>query len=95
MNSFKKNHNRKTDYYLPKGTGIVKIPRGDSDTYIGHIQTKLARPGGKSYVDIKLSRDWDFGDQEVGNEEYRALIHAIPEICSDLEWSNEISINLG
>ncbi len=69
--------------------------RGNRDDYIGRIDTTHVRPDHESSIDLELRRDWDFGDQERGNEEYRALVHAYPEIRRDMKWSNEVSISLG
>jgi len=83
------------DHYIPVGGTHKKIPRGNPDDYIGYIGMQVVRPDGEDSKEIQFEREWDFGDQESGNEEYRTLVHAYPEIRRDIQWSNEVRINLG
>jgi hypothetical protein len=73
----------------------AQLPRGNRDDLVGEIARQTVRPNGNSFVDLDLRREFDFGNQESGNEEYVALISAYPDIRGDTRFSNEVSANLG
>ena len=61
----------------------------------GLTRGALGDPDHRDVVDLEFRREWDFGNQESGNEEYRALITAYPDIRGATRFSNEVSANLG
>lgn len=69
--------------------------KGDRDDLIGEIGRRTVSPNGQSFSDIEIRRNFDFGNQESGNEEYLALVSAYPEIRGDTRFSNEVKANLG
>ena len=85
------------DNYFPQNPRdfATQIARGNRDDLIGEIGRRTVRPNGTAPVDVDIRREWDFGNQESGNEEYRALITAYPDIRGATRFSNEISMNLG
>ncbi|CAN5706336.1 hypothetical protein BH20ACI4_BH20ACI4_11030 [soil metagenome] len=68
---------------------------GDLDDFITWISFESIRPNGNSTIILTRRKEFDVGNQEDGNEEYRALVWVIPEIVEGKAWSNEVSINLG
>ncbi len=82
-------------YITGPGTGEELLSRGNRDDRIGRFVNTIVNPDGKAYKDLEFKNHWDFGSNEWGNEEYRALVHAYPEIRRDRKWTNEVSINLG
>jgi len=85
------------DVFIPQNSNqfATQVARGNRDDLIGEIGRQNVRPNGNSSVDLEFRREWDFGNQESGNEEYRALITAYPDIRGATRFSNEVSINLG
>ena len=85
------------DVFLPQGPQkfATQVANGNRDDLIGEIGRRNVRPDGNSFVDLEFRREWDFGNQESGNEEYRALITAYPDIRGATRFSNEVSVNLG
>ena len=79
----------------PAGNGLVWHPRGDRDDYVGNIGSQWVKPNGATSRTFTFRRNWDFGNQEAGNEEYRAVATIVPETRGDLRSSNEISVNVG
>lgn len=79
---------------LPDGN-IHWYSVGNLDDWIGWIGGTWMRPGGVSSRTFDLRRNWDFGNQESGNEEYLGIATVVPEVRSDIKFSNEVSINLG
>lgn len=82
-------------YITGPGTEEELVSRGNRDDRIGRIVNTIVKPDGQPSKDLDFTRNWDFGSNESGNEEYRALVHAYPEIRRDRKWTNEVSINLG
>ena len=74
--------------------GLRWFPRGNPDDFIGYIFKGLIQPNGNSTIHRSHKRDWNFPNNENGNEEYRALVQIIPEITTGGGWSNEVSVNL-
>ena len=84
------------DFYdmLPDGN-LHWLRIGNLDDFIGTVQKFWVRPNGSSSRAITMRRNWDFGDQEGGNEEYLGVATVVPEQRSDIKFSNEVSINVG
>lgn len=85
---------RDTWNMLPDG-GITRHERGDEDDSVGFIDSTSMRPNGQSSRPFELRRNFNFGNQEIGSEEYYAVATVVPEIRGDLALSNEVSANLG
>lgn len=85
------------DHYFPQNpqSFATQVAQGNRDDLVGEIGRRMIRPNGESTVSVDLRREWDFGDQESGNEEYRALVTVYPDIRGAARFSNEISANLG
>ncbi|MEM7085607.1 MAG: hypothetical protein AAF489_05465 [Bacteroidota bacterium] len=88
------------DAYHPRPNGafnfgIEQNPKGNPDDSLGWIDARAIRPDGLSTRFFTVRRDLNVGNQEPGNEEYRAYVYVIPEITSGQSWSNEVSVNLG
>lgn len=85
------------DVYVAHDSDLfaAQMPRGNRDDLVGEIGRRIVRPNGDSNVDLDIRRDFDFGDRENGNEEYRALVSAYPDIRGDTRFSNEVVANLG
>lgn len=66
----------------------------DDDIGVIHFAKNSVRPDGQALVHRSFKRDWDFPDNESGDEEYRALIVVTPEVHAASAWSNEVHINL-
>lgn len=73
----------------------AQLNRGNRDDLVGEIGRRTVRPDGQGFRDVELRRDWDFGNQESGNEEYVALVSAYPDVRGDTRFSNEVVANLG
>ena len=84
------------DIFIPQNQDFAtQVARGNRDDLIGEIGRSSIRPDGNASVDLEFRREWDFGNQESGNEEYRALITAYPDVHGATRFSNEVSVNLG
>lgn len=68
---------------------------GDLDDFITWISFESIRPNGNNTIVLTRRKEFNVGNQESGDEEYRALVWVIPEIVEGKAWSNEVSINLG
>ncbi len=68
---------------------------GNLDDFIGTIQKLWVRPDGASSRSYTLRRNWDFGNQEAGAEEYMGIATVVPEDHGDIKFAPEISANLG
>ena len=79
---------------LPDG-GIHWMSIGNLDDFIGTVDTQWVRPNGASSRTFTFRRNWDFGNQESGNEEYNGVATIVPETRGDVKFSREISANLG
>jgi len=79
---------------LPDG-GIHWKSIGNLDDFIGTVGRRWVRPNGQASRTITFRRNWDFGNQEVFNEEYMGIGTVVPETRGDIRFSNEISANLG
>lgn len=84
-------------YY--RGVGSPFIARqqseGNSDDLIGLIHAGTIRPNGSTIIHRKFRAEWDFGGNESGPEEYRALVDVVPEVGAASAWSQEAVLNLG
>lgn len=79
---------------LPDG-GIHWLSIGNLDDFIGNVGAQWIRPNGVSSRTITMRRNWDFGNQESGSEEYMGIATVVPETRGDIRFSPEISANLG
>lgn len=75
--------------------GIETKASGNADDFITWVDSRSVRPNGQNTRFFTVRREFNVGNQESGNEEYRAFVNIIPEITSGQAWSNEVSINLG
>jgi hypothetical protein len=87
-----------TDYrffdMLPSGD-IHWLAKGNMDDFIGTIRRQWVRPSGSATRTYTFRRNWDFGNQESGAEEYMGIATIVPEVRGDIRFSTEISANLG
>ena len=79
---------------LPDGN-IHWLSIGNLDDWIGSIGARWVRPAGTTSRTYTFRRNWDFGSNESGNEEYVGVATVVPELRADIKFSNEVSINLG
>lgn len=79
---------------LPDGT-ITRHEIGNPDDFIGKLGSVSIKPDGQPSRTFSIEREFDFGRNEVGREEYFAIVTVVPEIRGDLRRSNEVSIDLG
>ena len=79
---------------LPSG-GIHWHSIGNLDDFVGTIGAQWVRPNGASSRTIVMRRNWDFGNQEPGAEEYMGIATIVPETRGDVRFAPEISANLG
>lgn len=68
---------------------------GNLDDFIGNIGSRWVRPDGQTSRSYTLERNWDFGNQEGGAEEYMGIATIVPEIRGDIRFATEVSANLG
>ena len=68
---------------------------GNLDDFIGTVGAQWIRPAGLRRRTITMRRNWDFGNQESGAEEYVGIATVVPELHSDIRFSPEVSANLG
>lgn len=88
------------DTFHPRANGAFSFgidwrSNGDLDDFVRWLDSRTVRPNGLNTRFFTIRRDFNVGNQEGGNEEYRAFINVVPEITSGQAWSNEVSINLG
>ena len=79
---------------LPDGN-IHWLSVGNLDDFIGGVGSRWIRPDGVSSRTYTLSRNWDFGNQESGAEEYMGVATVVPEMRADIKFAPEVSANLG
>jgi len=79
---------------LPNGS-IHWSSIGNLDDFVGNVGSRWIRPDGASSRTITMRRNWDFGNQEPGSEEYMGIATVVPETRGDIRFSAEISANLG
>jgi hypothetical protein len=68
---------------------------GNLDDFIGTVGSQWVRPNGAASRTVTLRRNWDFGNQEPGAEEYMGIATIVPETRGDIRFAPEISANLG
>jgi hypothetical protein len=68
---------------------------GNLDDFVGTIGGQWVRPNGSRSRTIVMRRNWDFGNQEAGAEEYMGIATIVPEVRGDVRFAPEISANLG
>jgi len=59
------------------------------------LDTYHWEPNGNYTFMLTRRKEFDVGNQESGNEEYKAMVWVVPEIVAGRAWSNTLSINLG
>jgi hypothetical protein len=74
---------------------MTPIVSGDADDRVRRLPPQVVQPDGRSRVTVIIEERFDIGDQESGDEEYRAVVFVIPEIRADVAMSNEVIANLG
>lgn len=79
---------------LPDGR-IHWLSIGNLDDFVGTIRRQWIRPAGATSRNYTLRRDWDFGNQESGAEEYMGIATVVPETRADIKFAPEVSANLG
>ena len=79
---------------LPSGN-IHWLSIGNLDDFIGTVRRQWVRPSGSTTRTYTFRRNWDFGNQEAGSEEYMGIATIVPEVKGDIRFSPEISANLG
>ncbi len=67
---------------------------GNLDDYIGRIFSMWIRPNGQRNYNFNERRDWNFPNNEWGEEEYISVVTVVPEDHSDVAFSNRVDINL-
>jgi hypothetical protein len=80
------------------GTDIWQVRFENLDEFVGTVTPFPA--GSELIADGEVAhrlheRAWDFGHQERGEEEYVAIVHVVPEICSAGGRSEVFKANLG
>jgi len=70
------------------------VANQDTDDFIGTVRDGSVRPNHAGVLHRRFRREWDFPNNEWGNEEYRSLVTVAPEIRTGAGWSNEVSINV-
>ncbi|AGH44307.1 hypothetical protein [Paraglaciecola psychrophila] len=78
---------------LPGG-GIHWSSVGNMDDFIGTVGRQWIRPNGSSSRTLTLRLNWNFGNQEIGSEEYLGVATVVPETRGDIRFSPEVSANL-
>jgi|LGOV01.1.fsa_nt_gb hypothetical protein len=66
---------------------------GNRDDFIGWISSFTINPS-SDIQHFELERAWSFPNNEVGEEEYEALVSLVPFVGTAAKWSNRININL-
>ena len=79
---------------LPNGN-IHWISIGNLDDFIGTIASVVVRPNGQTTRTFTLQRNWDFGNQESGAEEYMGIATIVSELHGDVRFAPENGANLG
>ena len=77
-------------YDINRDEESQKVPVENSDDYVGYIGFAAVHPDGNHYKDVELYREWDFEEQEGGDEEYKVSVHACPNNCTDFRWGREV-----
>ncbi|MEL6194855.1 MAG: hypothetical protein AAFR66_22530 [Bacteroidota bacterium] len=68
---------------------------GNLDDFVGTVGSQWVRPNGLTTRTFTFNRNWNFGDQEGGSEEYFGVATIVPETRGDVRFSPEVSANLG
>ena len=84
------------DFYdtLPDGN-IHWHSIGNLDDFIGRVGSQWVRPAGRGSRTYTFRRNWNFGSNEWGAEEYLGVATIVPETRGDVRFSPEVSANLG
>jgi len=76
--------------------------RGDQDNFVYYRKSSALRrdgytirPDGEAEKSMLIRVEFDVGDQERGEDEYRALVWVVPEITSGHNRSDILRVNLG
>lgn len=95
---FERDDGLDTYHWEANGAFNVSVNRraiGNLDDFITWVSSEVIRPNGNHTISITRRKEFDVGNRESGNEEYRALVWVVPEICEGKAWSNELHVNLG
>ena len=96
LRTFLVEQDEQIDFYTMKPDGNIQWKNTqDTDDYVGYIDGQSLRPNGASSKSLKFRREFDFGDQERGNEEYIGIATIVPELRGDIRFSNLVKANLG
>lgn len=81
---------------------LRQIRHGDQDEFIFYRKSGVfgldnftISPSGNTSHTLSRRLEFDVGDQERGNEEYRAFVWIVPEITIGHNMSDQLSVNLG
>lgn len=64
------------------------------DDLIGVVHNDFIEPNGNNRIERQHRKVWQFPNNEIGKEEYRALVRIIPNFHEGAGWSNEVKKNL-
>ena len=87
-----------TYHFEPNGAFNVSVnwrAIGDLDDFVAWLTSEQIRPNGSNSLILTRRAQFDVGNQESGEEEYKALVWVVPEIVEGKAWSNTVLINLG
>lgn len=68
---------------------------GDLDDNVGTIDSQWIRPNGATSRNYRFRREWNFGNQETGSEEYIGIATIVPEVRGDMRFSQQVNVNVG
>lgn len=96
LRTFLIEQDEKRDFYNMKPDGNIQWKNTeDLDDYVGYIDGQWIRPDGSSSRSLKFRREFDFGNQERGDEEYIGIATIVPDLRADMQISNLVKANLG
>lgn len=68
---------------------------GNLDDFVKWISNDIVHPNGNSTRSFTRRSEFDVGDREGGEEEYKAFVWVIPEVTQGADWTNTLTVNLG
>lgn len=81
-------------YWLTRGVPLVDDIDARDD-FVRWLSNDIVRPNGNSTRKFTRRAEFDIGEAEGGEEEYKAFVWVIPEITEGAEWTNTLSVDLG